>query len=443
MLAFPLMRRPAPGLLPIALLAVAACLPALPAAGAKKKEPAKPAATPAADMLAASLPKNSFLVRAYAFDRSNAEVYTNQWADAEPMLATGDARPIFADYDIDFPLCGEFTISVFYSAAGVRPVEMLLDGKEIGRCCRKTTGSWNTSKAQWEEACKVFVAQGKRTLTLRSTGIWPHVVALRFDSYVPLPEGWTLLRPTANKLSDRPSRRHETVPSGLAYVPGEASAAAVRLAIADLAATFGPRYPHAAEYLRRLEGIEAKLKALADQDGQIDAKNRGRQGDPERTGRPAKRGPAGQSAAGLREAVAGQAGREVARARPAAELAEQFQPAQDRLRRRDRGALARAARRPADHALQARRRAGSSATWTCTSTRTDCCSPCPATTATGRCSRSARDGIGPAAAHRRATRRGQLRRLLPAQRQDHLHLDGLFPGVPCVYGSDARGRTCT
>ena len=60
----------------------------------------------------------------------------------------------------------------------------------------------------------------------------------------------------------------------------------------------------------------------------------------------------------------------------------------DRLRQRDRRALAGPARGQADHAASSPRRRSSSATWTCTSTPTGCCSRCPARTAAGRSGRS-------------------------------------------------------
>ena len=115
------------------------------------------------------------------------------------MIAFGGQSPVVAEYDIEFPVCGEYTMHVFYAAAGVRPVELYLDGKPIGKCCSGTTGTWNTSGAKWEEAGKLSIAVGKHTIKLQREGAFPHVVSLRFDAPVPLPPEWTPKLPPPRK----------------------------------------------------------------------------------------------------------------------------------------------------------------------------------------------------------------------------------------------------
>ena len=50
-----------------------------------------------ADAGAKAQPAGSFLIPAWAFDRGNARTFTNQWADAEPMVGNGQAMNIRVD----------------------------------------------------------------------------------------------------------------------------------------------------------------------------------------------------------------------------------------------------------------------------------------------------------------------------------------------------------
>ena len=220
---------------------------------------------------ATAVPPDTFVIPAYAFDRGNAKTFVGgSWADAEPMVAFGGESPVVIDYDIDFPICGEFTIQILYAAQGARPVELLMDGQKVADCCRTANGTWNTSGAKWEEVCLVFIAQGKRTITLRREAAFPHVVSLRFDSNVPLPKGWKLNRPNARKLnSPQPPAAKWT-----RYDPAEVNVAALRLAIEDLVVTFGSRYPQGADYRQRLATLEIRLAAIQGMKGRVAAPTR-------------------------------------------------------------------------------------------------------------------------------------------------------------------------
>ena len=161
-------------------------------------------------------PAGAFVIPAWAFDRGNVKTFTDQWADAAPMVANGGETPNVVEYDIPFPVAAEYTISVLYAAAGPRPVEMSFDGTPLGQACRTATGSWNTSGAGWEETCKRRIAAGKHTLKFRCDGPFPHIVSFRFDAPGPFPPDWKPLRPKARKLDspvtffaerDRPTAR--------------------------------------------------------------------------------------------------------------------------------------------------------------------------------------------------------------------------------------------
>ena len=198
-------------------------------------------------------PAGSFLIPAWAFDRGNARTFTTTYADAGPMVAFGGQSPVVIEYDISFPVTAEYTLWICFTAASARPVELFLDGKRLGQCCRMATGSWNTSGAKWEETCRLRITQGKHTLRLEREGAFPHVVSLRFDSAVAFPEGWTLSRPRARKLDSPP-------PVAGGFDPAEVKIPSLRLAIEDLISTFGSRYPKGRDYLRRLDSLEVQLK---------------------------------------------------------------------------------------------------------------------------------------------------------------------------------------
>jgi formylglycine-generating enzyme required for sulfatase activity/mono/diheme cytochrome c family protein len=200
----------------------------------------------------------SFLIPAYAFDRGNAKTFTTSWADAGPMVAFGGTSPVAVEYDIDLPVAATYTISILYSAQQARPVELFLDQKSLGPCCRTATGSWNTSRAKWEQSVTLWIDPGKHTFKLEREAVFPHVVSLRFDSSEAFPEGWKLDRPKARKLESPP-------PASAAdrHNPDNVNPVALRLAVTDLIEMFGPRYPKGIEYLKRLDALETRLKDAA------------------------------------------------------------------------------------------------------------------------------------------------------------------------------------
>lgn len=199
-------------------------------------------------------PAGSFTIPAWAFDRGNARTFTTTYADAGPMVAYGGQSPVVIEYDIPFPVTAQYSLSIFFTAAQSRPVDLFLDGKRVGECCSMVTGSWNTSGAKWEATGKFHVSQGKHTIKLERVGAFPHVMSLKFDSAVAFPEGWALSRPKARKLDSPP-------PVVNLLDPAEVKIPALRLAISDLVATFGSRYPKGPEYLKRLEVLEEQARA--------------------------------------------------------------------------------------------------------------------------------------------------------------------------------------
>ena len=199
----------------------------------------------------------SFTISACEYDRglNVVTLASGGYADAEPLVGN-TVRPTEIEYDVDFPVTGEYTICLRYAAKTARPVGLFLDGESLGDCCRTETGGWNTSQAAWEETCRVRITQGSHTVRLYSTGVYPHVVALRFDSPVPFPEDWKLERTPAHKLQAPPTEVNPT---------------ALRLAIVDLMETFATRYPNGGRYLERLDLLKEKFDALEASGGDLES----------------------------------------------------------------------------------------------------------------------------------------------------------------------------
>ena len=193
---------------------------------------------------------NSFLIPAWAFDRGNVRTFTQEYADAGPMVAYGGQSPIFVEYDLEFPATSEYAVRICFAAGDARPASLLLDGKDMGKVCRTATGSWNTSGAQWEESARLSIQAGKHTLRLQRSQDFPHVVALRFDSPV-IPQDFVLNRPRARQLP-----KQAATPQNRPFL-NEANPTALRLAIENLIGTFGPRYPRGQEFrfFRNVPGI--------------------------------------------------------------------------------------------------------------------------------------------------------------------------------------------
>jgi len=200
----------------------------------------------------------SFEIPAWAFDRGNVRTFTEEWADAGPMVAFGGQSPVVVEYDIPFPVAGVYRLGIRYAAAMVRPVELSLDGKPLATVCRIANGSWQTSGATWEESASIELSAGDHTLRLARPDSFPHVVSLRFESPV-IPEKFAPKRPKARRLATEASAANS------AGFDPQAAVTALRLAIEDLVATFGSRYPHGTKYLKRLNALEEALK-LSGQD---------------------------------------------------------------------------------------------------------------------------------------------------------------------------------
>ena len=149
-----------------------------------------------------------FAFPAYAYDRGTnirvRPVGTTPWTDTEPMLHCTGQYPAAVEYDVELPVAAGYTLSIQYAAHTARPLDLAIDGKPLGPCCRNTTGGWNTSQAGWENAWTIELPAGKHTIRLSRDAGFPHLVSLRFESSAAFPQGWQLHRPNAKPLPAAP-----------------------------------------------------------------------------------------------------------------------------------------------------------------------------------------------------------------------------------------------
>ena len=221
--------------------------------------------------------RGSLKIDAWTFDRGNARIYAspNQYANSGPLVGGGPPAPAegVVEYDIDFPVSGKYTLQVRYAADEARAVEVLVDGKPMGKCCmgvtfgsppftHPVTFSGNSRNARWEGFCKrgklveLSITKGKHTLKFARRGPLPHLATLRLDSPTSFPKGW---KPSARKI-----RHIEKVPTNqrAAFLPPDAvNVAALRLAVQDTIERYGPRYPKGPRRLEQLSELEARRNA--------------------------------------------------------------------------------------------------------------------------------------------------------------------------------------
>jgi len=256
-------------------------------------------------------PAGSFEIPAWTFDRGNAKVYANpyiyaDYRDTYPELVASDGgqAPWVVEYDVDFPVEATYTLHIRYVATEPRPLQFWLDARKAATCCTSVTraaqphpystpvsrharnpyyvphkSTWDRYGAQWEEAAKLSITKGKHTLKLTRNGPGPNVIALRLESPVAFPKGW---KPTGSALWLPPSkgaRKTRGEPAGepaafsakiarlpavyrTAFLPpGSVNVATLRLAIEDVIANFGPRYPNGPQYLKQLHSLQKRQAA--------------------------------------------------------------------------------------------------------------------------------------------------------------------------------------
>jgi hypothetical protein len=235
----------------------------------------------------------SLTINAWEFDRGNARVAENpglygDYRDRHPelMLIAGDQgasdeTPWVVEYDFQMPVDATCTLKVRYASAAVRPAEILLDNKSVGKCCLKMTcnpppypdrhpavweglpeRTWDKHGAEWETVAEIPITQGKHTLKLTRNGQPPNLTTIMLESPVAFPKGW---QPTERKFDlKRIPVRYRNV-----FLPPDAvNTEALRLSIEDHIKAFGPQYANGPRHLAELAELAKQQTQAATPDEQ-------------------------------------------------------------------------------------------------------------------------------------------------------------------------------
>ena len=238
------------------------------------------AAPPLSELPPARPGAGTLSIPAWTFDRGNARIYASpdKYADTAPLAGGGPKSGAegVVEYDIDIPVTAEYTLQINYAADEARPVDVFLDGKNLGKCCTRVTigtspvvqptrFSARSRFARWEglydygkgALAKLSLTSGKHTLKLSRRGPLPNLAGVRLNTTTAFPKGWTPPKRKVRNIDSIPA------PQRAAFLPPDAvNAPALRLAIEDTIKTFGRRYPEGPEFLKRLSAMEAKRSAL-------------------------------------------------------------------------------------------------------------------------------------------------------------------------------------
>jgi len=225
-------------------------------------------------------PAGSFQVDAWTFDRGNGWVTSNpdmyaDYRDKFPQLVVihSGQLPWVIEYDINFAVDATYTLQVCYGSPAERPIEVWLDGRRIGTCCSRVTGNpppymdrhpdhdlprdaQDFHGIEWEEACKLRAKKGKHTLKFTRNGMPPRLHAFRIESPVAFPEDW---KPAARE--PNLDRMHANCRQ-IFLPPDSVNVEALRLAITDVTAQYGPEFPTGPQLLKQLAELAGRQRAV-------------------------------------------------------------------------------------------------------------------------------------------------------------------------------------
>ncbi len=155
----------------------------------------------------------SLVIPAWSFSRGNVKIHADpsKYADAGAVVVSGPAKPWgwTVEYDVDFPVAGDYTLEIRYAANQARPIEVFFNARNMGRCCLGVTFSSapgakpgeltpNSSGARWEglrnESGRIIVLKvakkGIHTVKITRGGPFPHFVTLRLNTAAAFPDDW-------------------------------------------------------------------------------------------------------------------------------------------------------------------------------------------------------------------------------------------------------------
>jgi len=230
-------------------------------------------------LLPATAEAGSIKIDAWTFDRGNAMAYRNpdiyaDYRDKYPEIVVGGGGqlPWSAEYDIDFPADGQYTLKLYYSSPEARPMDVWLGGKKVATFSGRKTGNpgpypdrhpqhdlprdaTGFHGLEWEEVCKLAAKKGKQTLKFTSKGLPPRLNTLQLDTEAEFPKDWKPTKREPNLVRMAAPQRRVFLPADAVNIP------ALRPAIEDMIAEYGSSYPNGPRYLKQLAELEKKQAA--------------------------------------------------------------------------------------------------------------------------------------------------------------------------------------
>jgi hypothetical protein len=118
-------------------------------------------------------------IEAEAFHRGNVVREEDGYGEGIGIIATSGAG--FVEYDLNVPHAGEYALEARYAAADSRPVKLLVNGKALAESILgDVTGSWFPDTQRWSVETRVQLIEGKNTIRLDSSKVYPHIDKLTF-----------------------------------------------------------------------------------------------------------------------------------------------------------------------------------------------------------------------------------------------------------------------
>ncbi len=152
----------------------------------------------------------SLVIPAWAYSRGNVQIDADpgKYADAGPIVVPGAEKPWgwTVEYDVNFPVKGDYTLEILYAAADARPVEVFFGSRNLGKCCEEVTfaaaggeltsnssgATWDGLKNQWRRLVNLKIAKkGVHTVKIARSKPLPHFVTLRLNTAEAFPDDWS------------------------------------------------------------------------------------------------------------------------------------------------------------------------------------------------------------------------------------------------------------
>ena len=97
------------------------------------------------------------------------------------IVIDGGFNYAFAQYKVDFPKSGRYSLWSYYATGKCRPVDIFIDGAIIKKDgMNQLTGGWDTKSLRWFKEVDIEIRMGRHTLKVYSDKLIPHIRAFAF-----------------------------------------------------------------------------------------------------------------------------------------------------------------------------------------------------------------------------------------------------------------------